>query len=206
MLTILGTVGLVLGLGFSLIGVLGSIRLPDVFLRLHAASKISSLGIIGLLLGSALLLPDTAPKALALGVFVLVSAPIASHAIARSAYRDGCLLVGLEQNDFGTGDTGEPATNGALEAVANGPPPCTHLHWVELAGPADEASVCSACVAQGDTWVHLRMCLSCGQIGCCDSSKNRHARTHFLETGHPIMRSVEPGETWRWCYIDQRTM
>lgn len=206
MLAILGTLGLLLGLGFSLIGVLGSIRLPDVFVRLHAASKISSLGILGLLLGSALLLPDTAPKALALGVFVLMSAPIASHAIARAAYHDGCLLVGLEQNDLGTGDTREPAPDGTLEPATRAAATCAHLHWVEIAEPEKQLTVCPACVAQGDTWVHLRMCLSCGEIGCCDSSKNRHAHRHFLETGHPIMRSVEPGEAWRWCYIDQHTV
>jgi monovalent cation/proton antiporter MnhG/PhaG subunit len=204
MLAALGLLSLLTGLGFSLIGVLGSIRLPDVFLRLHAASKVSSLGMVGLLLGSALLLPATAPKALALAVFVLVSAPIASHAIARAAYRDGCMLVGLEQNDLGTGDTREPSADGELEPLEQAAPLCTHLHWIRLEEPASHE--CAECVKLGDTWVHLRMCLSCGEIGCCDSSKNRHARRHFLSSGHPIMRSVEPGETWRWCYVDQRTL
>jgi monovalent cation/proton antiporter MnhG/PhaG subunit len=204
MLAILGVLALALGLAFSLIGVLGSIRLPDVFLRLHAASKVSSLGMFGLLLGSALLLPDTAPKALALGVFVLVSAPIASHAIARAAYRDGCILVGLEQNDLGTGDVREPSPTGALDPLEQPAPACTHLHWIQLSETTTH--VCEQCVALGDSWVHLRMCLSCGTVGCCDSSKNRHARRHFLDSGHPIMRSIEPGEEWRWCYVDQRTL
>lgn len=202
----IGALALLVGLGFSLIGVLGSINLPDVFLRLHAASKISSLGMLGLLFGSALLLPDSAPKALALGVFVLVSAPIASHAIARAAYKDGCMLVGLEQNDLGTGDVREPNSSGSLDPLGTVAPTCTHIHWIQLSEPAGETTVCPECVAQGDTWVHLRMCLSCGHVGCCDSSKNRHARRHFLGTGHPIMRSVEPGEAWRWCFIDQRTV
>jgi monovalent cation/proton antiporter MnhG/PhaG subunit len=204
MLAILGTLTLCVGLGFTLIGVLGSIRLPDVFLRLHAASKVSSLGMIGLLLGSALLLPETAPKALALGIFVLISAPIASHAIARAAYRDGCLLVGLEQNDLGTGDLREPNPAGELEPLEAPVPECTHIYWIQLSEPT--AHECAECLRLGDSWVHLRMCLSCGEVGCCDSSKNRHARKHFLASGHPIMRSIEPGEEWRWCFVDQRTI
>ena len=54
----------------------------------------------------------------------------------------------------------------------------------------------------GDTWVHLRLCEICGHVGCCDSSKNRHATKHFHKTKHPIMRSLEPGEDWGWCYVD----
>ena len=64
--------------------------------------------------------------------------------------------------------------------------------------------VCQECTAQGvSTWVALRMCLTCGHVGCCDSSPDRHAEQHFDETGHPVMRSVELGEAWRWCYVDQ---
>ncbi len=55
----------------------------------------------------------------------------------------------------------------------------------------------------GDRWVHLRMCLICGNVGCCDSSKNKHATKHFNAVGHPLMRSIEPGESWVWCYVDQ---
>ena len=55
----------------------------------------------------------------------------------------------------------------------------------------------------GDTWVHLRLCLSCGHVGCCDSSKNKHATKHFHGTKHPLVRSIEPGETWVWCYVDE---
>jgi uncharacterized UBP type Zn finger protein len=62
---------------------------------------------------------------------------------------------------------------------------------------------CEECLRIGDTWVHLRMCLECGQVGCCDSSKNRHARAHFHETQHPLIQSAERGEDWRWCYIDE---
>lgn len=65
-----------------------------------------------------------------------------------------------------------------------------------------DTDVCEDCVAQSDEWVHLRMCMTCGYVGCCDSSKNKHARAHYESAGHPIIRSVEPGETWRYCYID----
>ena len=78
---------------------------------------------------------------------------------------------------------------------------CSHLDQIRDVEPGSE--VCEACVAMGDTWVHLRTCLTCGHVGCCDSSKNRHATGHYLDTGHPIMRSQEPGEDWMWCYVDQ---
>ena len=61
---------------------------------------------------------------------------------------------------------------------------------------------CADCEKLGDKWVHLRTCLECGYVGCCDSSKNRHARAHFAATGHPIIQSAEPREAWRWCYVD----
>ncbi len=59
---------------------------------------------------------------------------------------------------------------------------------------------CAECLAQGSSWVHLRMCLACGHVGCCDSGEYRHARQHAGLSGHPVMRSFEPGEAWRWCY------
>ena len=65
---------------------------------------------------------------------------------------------------------------------------------------------CEECLKTGDRWVHLRMCLQCGHVGCCDSSKNRHATKHYKATEHPIMRSIEPGESWRWCYPDELLM
>jgi monovalent cation/hydrogen antiporter len=65
---------------------------------------------------------------------------------------------------------------------------------------ADTEHVCEDCVREGTRWVHLRQCMVCGHVGCCDSSPSRHATKHFHETGHPIMRSAEPGETWMWCY------
>ncbi|HET9060869.1 MAG TPA: UBP-type zinc finger domain-containing protein [Acidimicrobiales bacterium] len=65
---------------------------------------------------------------------------------------------------------------------------------------------CEDCLREGTRWVHLRMCLDCGHVGCCDSSVGRHATRHWHETAHPVMRSVEPGETWGWCYIDEITL
>ena len=62
---------------------------------------------------------------------------------------------------------------------------------------------CEDCLAEGGRWVHLRLCLSCGKVGCCDSSPSRHASAHARTVGHPIVRSFEPGEDWRWCYLDQ---
>jgi tellurite resistance protein TerC len=79
---------------------------------------------------------------------------------------------------------------------------CPHVRDITVR--ATDVRVCPQCVAQGDSWVQLRMCMSCGQVGCCDSSKNRHATAHFTQSRHPIIRSIEPGEEWKWCYVDER--
>lgn len=80
---------------------------------------------------------------------------------------------------------------------------CTHLDQVHVvAAPADIRG-CEDCLAMGSTWVHLRMCQTCGKVGCCDSSPNRHATRHADALGHPVLRSVEPGEDWSWCVIDE---
>jgi uncharacterized UBP type Zn finger protein len=81
--------------------------------------------------------------------------------------------------------------------------PCGHLKGASDLQPSRH--VCEDCVKTGDRWVHLRICLSCGHVGCCDSSKNKHATKHFHGSHHPIIRSVEPGETWGWCYVDHIT-
>jgi CPA2 family monovalent cation:H+ antiporter-2 len=78
---------------------------------------------------------------------------------------------------------------------------CRHL-W-ETGSVAPRGAVCEACVALGDEWVHLRSCETCGNVGCCDMSKNKHASAHFRETGHRVARSIQPGESWRWCYEDE---
>jgi uncharacterized UBP type Zn finger protein len=78
---------------------------------------------------------------------------------------------------------------------------CMHLDQIQDVEP--HTNGCEECLKMGDTWVHLRLCMECGHVGCCDSSKNKHATKHFHHTEHPIMRSIEPGETWGWCYVDQ---
>jgi uncharacterized UBP type Zn finger protein len=82
-------------------------------------------------------------------------------------------------------------------------PACTHLDQVEYLAPDTEVVGCPQCMAAGDRWVHLRMCQTCSQVGCCDNSPNRHATRHYEESRHPIIRSVEPGEDWSWCYEDE---
>ena len=79
---------------------------------------------------------------------------------------------------------------------------CMHLNQIQNVSPRTPNG-CEECLAMGDTWVHLRECLECGHIGCCDSSKNKHATKHFGQTRHAIMKSFEPGENWRWCYVDE---
>jgi uncharacterized UBP type Zn finger protein len=80
---------------------------------------------------------------------------------------------------------------------------CSHLDQVELLEPPGPVTGCPQCLATGSSWVHLRMCQTCGQVGCCDSSPNKHATAHFHASGHPIVRSLEPGEDWSWCYVDE---
>jgi uncharacterized UBP type Zn finger protein len=79
---------------------------------------------------------------------------------------------------------------------------CTHLDQI-LIEPPESVAGCEDCLKTGDRWVHLRVCMTCGHVGCCDSSPNRHATAHVAESGHPIVRSAEPGEQWLWCYEDQ---
>jgi hypothetical protein len=80
---------------------------------------------------------------------------------------------------------------------------CSHLDSVEILEVPDPVAGCEECLAIGSQWVHLRMCQTCGHIGCCDNSPNRHATAHNAETKHPIIRSAEPGEEWSWCYEDE---
>ena len=78
---------------------------------------------------------------------------------------------------------------------------CSHLD--QIRNPSPKTDGCEKCLKMGDSWVHLRLCEICGHVGCCDSSKNKHATKHFRKTKHPIMRSLEPGENWGWCYVDE---
>lgn len=79
----------------------------------------------------------------------------------------------------------------------------TCAHMKEIQNVKAKTKGCEECLKTGDPWVHLRMCLICGHVGCCDSSINKHATKHFHATKHPIIRSIEPGESWKWCYVDE---
>ncbi len=82
-------------------------------------------------------------------------------------------------------------------------PICTHLDQIAVTTLPAPIAGCEECLKLGSGWVHLRMCMSCGKIGCCDSSPNRHASRHARDVGHPIARSAEPGEDWSWCFVDE---
>ena len=84
------------------------------------------------------------------------------------------------------------------------PDECSHLSYVRTDEPNSRG--CEECLAIGDTWVHLRLCRTCGHVGCCDDSKNKHATKHFHSYERPIITSLELGETWSWCYLDQIAM
>jgi len=80
---------------------------------------------------------------------------------------------------------------------------CGHLDTVQYLELPDDIAGCEDCLKTGDRWVHLRMCHECGGIRCCDDSPNKHATAHHHASGHPIIRSAEPGEDWSWCYLDE---
>lgn len=80
---------------------------------------------------------------------------------------------------------------------------CSHVLDLPHPEPAARTETCPECLAAGSHPVQLRLCLTCGHVGCCDSSPYRHGTAHFETTGHPVMRSFEPGEDWRWCFVDK---
>ncbi|GAA3460739.1 MULTISPECIES: UBP-type zinc finger domain-containing protein [Saccharothrix] len=84
---------------------------------------------------------------------------------------------------------------------------CPHVSDLPAEVSPDSADGCADCLAAGErTWAHLRICLGCGHVACCDSSPRRHATAHFRAEHHPVIRSFEPGEDWRWCYVDNRVV
>ncbi|MFC6010336.1 Na+/H+ antiporter [Nocardia lasii] len=110
----------------------------------------------------------------------------------------------LEESMIDRFDESDEARAGEPLATAAGALGCAHLDAApQPAVPSAAELVCRACLDEGLRWVHLRMCTACGNIGCCESSIGDHATAHFRSTHHPVMRSVEPGEAWRWCYVDQ---
>jgi uncharacterized UBP type Zn finger protein len=90
-----------------------------------------------------------------------------------------------------------------FEKLRGGPAPrvCAHLDLITDAAPG--AQSCEECLKTGDRWVHLRYCRTCGFVGCCDQSKNQHARKHYQSAGHPVFQSYQPGEKWIWCFADE---
>jgi hypothetical protein len=80
---------------------------------------------------------------------------------------------------------------------------CSHLDQIAITELPDPIAGCEECLKIGSSWVHLRMCMICGKIGCCDDSPNRHASRHARDDAHPIIRSAEPYEDWCWCYVDR---
>jgi uncharacterized UBP type Zn finger protein len=83
---------------------------------------------------------------------------------------------------------------------------CTHLDHVLITELPESVDGCEECLADGGKWLHLRICLECGHVGCCDSSPGKHATRHSNATEHPIMRSLQPGEDWSWCFVDELGM
>jgi uncharacterized UBP type Zn finger protein len=79
---------------------------------------------------------------------------------------------------------------------------CSHLDSITVLQLADSVAGCQDCLREGGVWLHLRICLGCGHVGCCDDSPHRHASAHYRSSGHPLIRSLEPGEDWSWCYVD----
>ena len=83
---------------------------------------------------------------------------------------------------------------------------CSHLAMIEVTQLPDAVDGCVDCLRAGGVWLHLRICLTCGHVGCCDDSPSRHASQHAREHEHPLIRSLEPGEEWSWCYVDELGM
>jgi uncharacterized UBP type Zn finger protein len=88
--------------------------------------------------------------------------------------------------------------------MAADPKTCAHMEQIQNVTPS--AQGCEDCLKIGGHWVNLRICLTCGHVGCCDSSPNKHATKHYHTTGHPVIQSFQPGEHWRWCYPDELFM
>lgn len=83
---------------------------------------------------------------------------------------------------------------------------CTHLNTIVVTELPESVAGCEECLREGGVWLHLRICLECGHVGCCDDSPRRHATAHARAAAHPLIRSLELGETWSWCYEDQVMM
>jgi CPA2 family monovalent cation:H+ antiporter-2 len=129
------------------------------------------------------------------GASVVVTGSRASaRSLGEIVVRDYYLGVGPTPSDEGDIDTDR--------IVHFDPAPSACGHYAVIQPVLPSAPGCEECLQLGDTWVHLRICVTCGHVGCCDDSPNRHARAHADEPGHPIIRSIEPDEQWGWCFVD----
>ena len=117
--------------------------------------------------------------------------------------RSAMTAIDLEESLLDPVEDAETMHEDELRVAAVRAGDCPHLRAAPLAMAARTPEGCEECLRDGLKWVHLRVCLSCGHVGCCDSSVGKHATLHFHETDHPVMRSIEPGEAWRWCYVDE---
>lgn len=117
-------------------------------------------------------------------------------ALARSCLSHSPERAVAITDEGGKDESTAPLVRATLLAMSG----CTHLNQVRDVEPGTDG--CQECLQQGGWWVHLRMCLTCGHVGCCDSSPGHHATQHHHHTKHPLVRSMEPGEDWAWCYVD----
>jgi Na+/H+ antiporter len=113
-------------------------------------------------------------------------------------------MIDLEESMIDRLDAAQDSIRAEELTLVPGSGECQHLAEAALTTRPDTPGRCQPCIDEGTQWVHLRMCLVCGHVACCDSSPRRHATAHFTATEHPVMRSVEPGEAWRWCYLDEQ--
>jgi CPA1 family monovalent cation:H+ antiporter len=117
--------------------------------------------------------------------------------------RNALSAVDIEESMLDRIEDAAARVDDELVTPANRAGDCEHLRDAPRVVTARTPQGCEECLRDGTTWVHLRLCLTCGHVGCCDSSVGRHATGHFHETQHPVMRSIEPGEAWRWCFVDE---
>lgn len=117
--------------------------------------------------------------------------------------RAAMVAVDLEESLLDPVEDAGSLHEGELRVAAIRAGDCEHLRAAPLVAAPRTPDACEECLRDGTRWVHLRLCLGCGHVGCCDSSVGRHANGHFHETRHPVIRSIEPGEAWRWCYVDE---
>ena len=118
--------------------------------------------------------------------------------------RSALSALDIEESILDRIDDAESRLDDELSAPPRPTGDCSHLKAAPRVAVARTPGACEECLRDGTRWVHLRLCLACGHVGCCDSSVGRHATGHFKEATHPVMRSIEPGEAWRWCYVDQQ--